>query len=917
MRSTLSFVLLAGVLSLSACNGTGTTRTGSLIPSQPNGAAARERGGASSIAGDAATRDLLYVSNRKDGSVDVFAYPAGTPEGSLLGVHASGLCSDSDGNVFIPAGNRVLEFAHADARPLATLPNPIGGDAQFCAVDPATGDLAVSGGHGIAIYAGAKGAPKTAVDRDSTLRYGSAAYDGKGNLFIEVAARAGSANLVELPKGAVRVESIAWEKRPNLGSIQWDGKYLAAESPQRGAGATILRYDISGKQAVPAGKIVVADAGNPMQFSIAGGRVVVPGDAGVTVADYPSGERSVQIGAGAREPQAAAISAAKHRKIAVTTYHYNNMRTGWDDQETILNQTNVRSNFGLLHAVALDDQVDTQPLLVANEVTTRGSTPGKHDVVYVTTENDSVYAIDATTGTVLFQQSLGTPVPYPLGCNNNGPNVGIDGTPVIDKKANVMYVVAYVMQSNTPKYYIHELSLANLTDVISPVLVTASHKLTNGKTYNFNAEYQRQRPALLEANGNIYAGFGSFCDFNASQSRGWLLGWQAGTLTPLAANRLNDALSSSQDNFFLSAIWMSGYGPAADSAGNVYFVTGNSDYSGNSYDPVNNVAESVVKVSGDLTQLLSVFTPSDESDLDESDADFGSGGVMLLPKSAARLPLAVAAGKEGTMFLMNRKNLGGYNPSGSNHVLDSENIGGCWCGPSYFGAASDGTPRIVGSGGNTVTVWKVEKSHGTKLVMDGYSQGLPGGQDPGFFTAISSNGHAPGAIIWALARPDYVPGNITLFAFAADPPSSELQTLFQGTAGSWGAAGGNANLVPVVANGQVYVASFEQLDIFGLIGTNGKRATPLTAKAELTPAGAPHEVTGTLVALKGSQFTLRTRTGNLVRVDGSDAAAHERSVLLVAGEAFDARGVYDAGGVLHASAIVRAKPAQSMWPADR
>ena len=113
------------------------------------------------------------------------------------------------------------------------------------------------------------------------------------------------------------------------------------------------------------------------------------------------------------------------------------------------------------------------------------------------------------------------------------------------------------------------------------VVISASHTLTNGALFAFNATYQRQRPALLESNGNVYAGFGSFCDYAGSNSRGWLLGWQSGNLTPLPANRLNDMLFTSPDTFFLSSIWMSGYGLAADSSGNIYFVTGNSDYSGN------------------------------------------------------------------------------------------------------------------------------------------------------------------------------------------------------------------------------------------------------------------------------------------------------------------------------------------------
>ncbi|MBV8149516.1 MAG: hypothetical protein JO092_10525, partial [Candidatus Eremiobacteraeota bacterium] len=242
--------------------------------------------------------------------------------------------------------------------------------------------------------------------------------------------------------------------------------------------------------------------------------------------------------------------------------------------------------------------------------------------------------------------------------------------------------------------------------------------------------------------------------------------------------------------------------------------------------------------------------------------------------------------------------------------------GGCWCGPSYFNAATDSIPRIVASGGNNVTVWQV--TNPPSLVAAGTSPTIPGGQDPGFFTTVSSNGSSPGAIIWALARPQTVPGNVTLFAFTSQPPSgsSTLETLFQANAGSWESAGGNANLVPVVANGKVYVASYEQLNIFGILPSNpAKREAPLV---EAPPAtmGAPHEITGTLVAINGAQLALRTRTGKLVRVDDSSAVRHERSAVLVVGKPFTAGGTYN-GGVFDATAIWRAKPSPETWPTDR
>jgi hypothetical protein len=513
-------------------------------------------------------------------------------------------------------------------------------------------------------------------------------------------------------------------------------------------------------------------------------------------------------------------------QTAVTTYHYDTYRTGWNNTETTLTPANVgSSSFGLLHNVALDDQVDSQPLVVPGVTITAGTSQGPHDVVYVATEGNTIYAIDVHSGAVLLNPNFGSPVPMPLGCNNNGPNVGINSTPVIDPSSSTLYVIIYTQDASGPAYRLHALDLGSLTDKVTPQIVSASHTLNNGTTFNFNATYQRQRPGLLLANGNVYAGFGSFCDFNANLSRGWLLGWNTGTLTPLPANRLNDLQPSSPHNFFLSSIWMSGYGPAADDSGNILFVTGNSDYSGTTYDGVTNIQESVVKVSSNLGAVLDLFTPSNQGSLDQGDQDFGSGGVLVLPDQPGSKPhLAVAAGKDGNMYFMNEDDLGGYSTS-KNNVIASYAVGGCWCGQSYFVDPTDGLGRVVSSGGKSIEIWKVQTS--PKLLLKRLRDGFVGGsaQDPGFFTSISSNGTSS-PIIWALARP---PANskkypIYLSAFDPEAGTGAMTRLFHAIAGSWPNINGNANLVPVVANGEVFVASYKQLQIFGLTAADATKA---------------------------------------------------------------------------------------------
>ncbi|MGA8763482.1 MAG: hypothetical protein WB562_11515 [Candidatus Sulfotelmatobacter sp.] len=513
----------------------------------------------------------------------------------------------------------------------------------------------------------------------------------------------------------------------------------------------------------------------------------------------------------------AANALAATAQTSVTTYHYDNNRTGWNSTETRLTPANVGgSKFGLLGTVKLDDQVDAQPLVVPGVTITAGGHQGKHDVVYVVTENDTVYAIDANKGTILLTQSLGKPVASPLGCNNNGPNVGINSTPVISVSSNTLFVMAYTQDSSGPAYRIHALDLGNLTDKVTAQLVTASHTLTDGTKFRFNAKYQRQRPGLLMANGNIYAGFGSFCDFSASLSRGWLLGWNAATLAPLSANQVLDTQATSPHNFFLTAIWMSGYGPAADDSGNILFVTGNSDPSGTTYDGVSNIQESAVKVSSDLTSVLDLFTPMNEASLDQGDTDFGSGGLLVLPDQAGSIPhLAVAAGKDGNMFLMNEDHLGGFSTT-KNNVLGTYSVGGCWCGQSYYVDPADGAPRVVSSGGNTVQVWKLQTSPSPALTHVANSPALTNGQFPGFFTSISSNGTAS-PIIWALGHPTSQSADtVNLYAFNPDAGGATMTQLFQGAAGVWPNFFGNSNLVPVVANGKVYVATNKALKVFGV-----------------------------------------------------------------------------------------------------
>ena len=606
----------------------------------------------------------------------------------------------------------------------------------------------------------------------------------------------------------------------------------------------------------------------------------------------------------------AAVGAAKplHAQVNVTTYHYDNLRTGWNSGETALTQSNVAgSTFGLLGAFTLDDQVDAQPLLVTNE----NIAGGQHNVLYIATEHNSVYALDAQSGQVLLHASLGAPVSssqIPDGCYNNGPDIGIDSTPAIDLPNGVMYVVAYTWENSAPVFRIHELSLTTLMDKVTPVVVSGSGVLTDGSNYSFNAGVQRQRAALLLANGNVYAGFGSFCDVEANLSRGWLFGWAGGSLSPLASNKLNDTLAKSPNNFFLSSIWMSGFGPAANANGSIYYSTGNTDKSGTTFNQVTNISESVAEMSPDLSTLQGLFTPPNHIWLDEHDKDFGSGGAMLLPQQSGTYPdLAVAAGKDGTLYL--------FDADSPQTLFGSYTIGGCWCGPSFF-TGSDGVGRVVTSGGSTMGVWQVQTGSTPSLVLQSQHTGIRGGQMPGFFTSVSSNGTTAGSdVIWAVSRPrKRKPGVILLYAF--NPESGAL--LYEKQAGYWLNTGGDANIVPVVANGYVYVASDQEFAIFGL-GYAGKSDIPEPKYVETRVALQPgqHEIYGIVESMSARTLLVKKRDGSELSIETGDAQRGHRLVESDKGDGLVARGTIDRNGVMHAISVHHASMHPEMWPDDR
>ena len=370
---------------------------------------------------------------------------------------------------------------------------------------------------------------------------------------------------------------------------------------------------------------------------------------------------------------------------------------------------------------------------------------------------------------------------------------------------------------------------------------------------------------------------------------------------------------------------MSGFG-VAGANGHVFFSTGNSDCnfylspelcpSESTYDGVTNIQESVISMQPNLAQRDGVFTPSNVFQMDIDDADLGAAGVMLIPEQQpGSWDLATIVSKDGRLFLLDQNDL--------STARDMQQLAdGCWCGPSYF-HGSDGIGRVVSSAGDALQTWQIQTSP-PQLVAEATAYVQQSEQDPGFFTVVSSNaGRLSSTIIWAVARPTSTTP-LMLYAFAAAPVGGSLTQLYSAPAGEWPNLGGNADIVPVVANGKVYVAAYKSLTIFGPNGSAAPVSTgnsvALAAAASSLPPGATQRVSGRLLAIDGTSLTLLTRTSQIVTVDVSGAVANERVANLIVGQAYTALGAGPSAGsaeILQATSIMRAKRSPGAWPKDQ
>jgi uncharacterized protein (TIGR03437 family) len=522
-------------------------------------------------------------------------------------------------------------------------------------------------------------------------------------------------------------------------------------------------------------------------------------------------------------------------QVNVLTYHNDLSRTGQNLNETILTPSSVStSNFGKLLSIPVDGQVYAQPLYMWG---VNIPEKGVHNVVFVVTEHDSVYAFDAdsnpgSNAVPLWHASFLNPsagvssVPSDtLQCQAIAPEVGITSTPVIDPKTGTLYVAAMTLD-DFGQTYVHRLHALDVTTGLekpgSPVEIEASAPGTGDgtSTVTFRPWLYKERAGLLLLNGVVYTTWSSNCD--SGNYHGWVIGYDANTLK-------RTTVYTSSPNWDAGSIWQSGAAPAADADGNIYVVTGNGTFDvdrGGS-----DLGDSVVKLS--TTDGLSVadyFTPFNAALLDVKDIDLGSSGALLLPDLAGSPQhphLLLNGGKEGRVYLIDRDGMGHFASGGDQQIVQSlpTAVGPLFGIPAYFNH----------------TVYFGPKNDVLKAfpILNGQLSETPSSQSGdavsylGSVPSISGNGSKNG-IVWTIC-PD------GLHAYDAADLAHEL---YRGNFGTY-----IKFSTPTIANGKVYVGTANSVAVFGLLA-----APAITAIVNSAGSGAPPVAPGSIISVYGTNL---------------------------------------------------------------
>ena len=498
----------------------------------------------------------------------------------------------------------------------------------------------------------------------------------------------------------------------------------------------------------------------------------------------------------------------------VTTYHYDNTRQGLNAQETTLTLANVNSTtFGKKNFFTADGKVDAQPLYL-NGLSIGGVTT---NVLYMASEHDSVYAINASTGATLWKVSvLGAgevPSDQIGGCTQISPEIGVTSTPVIDRAKGVIYVVAMSKNGNTYHQRLHALSLTTGAELAgSPKDITGSYPGTGANSSNGNVIFDpfryAERAGLLLLNGQVYLTWTSHCD--GGPYTGWVMAYDETTLQQTALINLTPNGSE-------GSVWMAGYGMAADANGNIYFLDANGTFDGtldaNGFPSSQDYGNAIMKLTtaGGKLAVADYFQPSNTIAESNADIDLGSGGGMLLPDvtdaSGNVRHLIVGAGKDNHIYLADRDNLGKYNPANNNNLyqdIPRALPNGAWSGPAYFNHTV-----YYGGVGDTLKAFPIVSG---KLATTPSSRSVQSFAYPGSTPSVSANGTQNG-IVWALESA--IGSTAVLHAYDATDLSKELYNSNQAANNRDHFGTGNKFITPVVVNGQVFVGTPTGVAAFG------------------------------------------------------------------------------------------------------
>jgi hypothetical protein len=513
--------------------------------------------------------------------------------------------------------------------------------------------------------------------------------------------------------------------------------------------------------------------------------------------------------------------------VNVTTWRYDNTRAGENVNETVLTPANVRgATFGKVFSYAVDGYVYAQPLYVSAL-----NIGGKvHNVVFVATEHDSVYAFDADQNQQLWKASLldtahgattgATTIPSDnLGTNDIVPEIGITGTPVIDTSTKTLYVVSQTLEKGAYVIRLHALNILTGNEMSgSPVAINGSVPGKGVGSVNgvvaFNPQWQLNRTGLLLFDGNVYVAFGAHGD--NGPYHGWLFSFDTGPLRQIA-------LFNTSPNGRGNGIWHSGAALAADMVNGVprlFFVTGNFFSTGTGspnptypYTGSQNYSNAIVRmdITNGALQVSDEWTPFNQEQLSDSDEDQTSGGILVLPDQAGgTVHELIQVGKNGRIEVLNRDDLGGFNTSYNNIAQEiNGQIKGLWSTPAYW----NGNVYFWGNG-DTLKQFSLRNGDLSKAPT---AKATVVSAFPGASPVISSNGTTNG-ILWAV-RSDGYRTNVPAILYAYNPLNVGAGPYYASTDNAVRDSAGRAVkfVVPMITNGKVYVGAQKEVDVYGLL----------------------------------------------------------------------------------------------------